>query len=67
MAACHSGEIDLHIEFQTLRRLQKSGYILFTVRTYTDPLPGVLAYPAGSFTVLPYFTMHTFWLRELLT
>ena len=34
--------------FQTLRRLPASKYILFTVRTYTDPLHRVLEYPAAA-------------------
>ena len=36
----------LRVEYQTLRRLPDSQHIIFTVRSYTDPLPLIAASPA---------------------
>lgn len=41
-------EVALHIEFQTLRRLASSNYILFTVRSYANKMVDVARYPAAS-------------------
>ena len=43
-----ANEVALHIEFQTLRRFPSSRYILFTVRSYDDPMADVAAYPAAA-------------------
>ena len=38
----------LRAEFQTLRRLPRSRHVLFTIRSYTDPLSAVAASPVGA-------------------
>eukprot|EP01052_Picozoa_sp_SAG31_P006931 SAG31_NODE_325_length_17671_cov_9.902743_12_plen_212_part_00 len=37
-----------HIEFQTLRRLPKTNYILFTVKRYQDPMSALDRYPGAA-------------------
>jgi hypothetical protein len=41
-------EVALHIEFQTLRRMRASNYVLFTVRSFANPLAEVARYPAAA-------------------
>jgi hypothetical protein len=41
-------EVALHIEFQTLRRMRSSNYILFTVRSYANKMEDVARYPAAA-------------------
>lgn len=38
----------LKVEYQTLRRLPRSGYVLFTVKTMVDPLPELAKYPPAA-------------------
>jgi dimethylamine monooxygenase subunit A len=38
----------LRVERQTLRRLPRSGHVLFTIRTYVDPLAAALATPGAA-------------------
>lgn len=38
----------LRVEYQTLRRLPRTGAILFTVRTVTDPLPALASSPVAA-------------------
>ena len=44
------GPSDMHlrVEYQTLRRLPRSRHILFTIRSYIDPLAAVAASPAAA-------------------
>lgn len=50
LAAGELGPQDMHlrVEYQTLRRLERSAHILFTVRTYSDPLPRWASSPAAA-------------------
>ena len=38
----------LKVEYQTIRRLPKSGYLLFTVKTMVDPLPALEKVPKAA-------------------
>ena len=41
-------ELDFLCEYQTLRRMRKSDFILFTVRTYIDPFSNLKEAPAAA-------------------
>jgi len=42
------GDMHLRVEYQTLRRLPRSRHILFTIRSYIDPLSSIAASPAAA-------------------
>lgn len=44
-AATHAARMFLRIEYQTLRRLERSGDILFTIRIHADPLAAISRHP----------------------
>ncbi len=48
MTGAHHLYVHLQSEYQTLRRLPRSSRILFTIRTYIDPLPSLEFDPKGA-------------------